>query len=480
MKDVGYLPSDIRVKLEQGMDSTLHWFPATVPLSHLASVLVGMANMVGGKVLLGVAPRSGKVQGIPDADEALDRVFQAALLADPTLILPVPRLFKVEHSAVLLITVPSGLPHVYSLDGRYLWREGSRTIPIPAQQLRRLLLEREVVQFELQTPPDASLDDLDPLKVANYVKALNLPGDEFPEATLLRRGCLRHEGGSIGVENPLASLSMRPTYAALLLFGKHPQQWLPNATILAARFSGTTLADRFIKQDIVGTLPDQLLQAEAFVRENVRSVVRLVGLTHKETREYPLEAVRELLVNAVAHRDYNIQGDNIHLNLFADRIEVHSPGGLPGPVTLENLLEARFSRNAVIVQVLSDLGFVERLGYGLNRVLEVIQREGMSAPKFEEIAGTFRVTLYAAAHEQFELSSLQLLEAYQELDLNPRQQQALGFLLRSRRLTNKDYQQLCPEVHSETLRRDLVDLVKRDILIKVGDKRATYYILKKK
>lgn len=479
MKDAGYFPSDVRAILEHGMDATLHWFPAAVPPSHLASVLVGMANTAGGTVLLGVAPRSGKVQGIPNADEALDRVFQAALLADPTLILPVPRLVTVERTSVLLITVPSGLPHVYSLDGRYLWREGSRTSPLSARRLRRLLLERGVVQFELQTPPNASLDDLDPQKVTGYVKALNLPGDATPEATLLRRGCLRPEGGSISVEAPPASSSLRPTYAGLLLFGKHPQQWLSNATILAARFSGTTLADRFIKQDIAGTLPEQLLQAEAFVRENVRSVVRLVGLTHEETREYPLEAVRELLVNAVAHREYNVQGDNIHLNLFADRIEVHSPGGLPGPVTLENLLEARFSRNAVIVQVLSDLGFVERLGYGLNRVVEVMQREGMSAPKFEETAGTFRVTLYAAAHEQFELSSLQALEAYQELELNPRQQQALIYLLRNRRLTNRDYQQLCPEVHSETLRRDLVDLVRRDILIKVGDKRATYYILKK-
>jgi ATP-dependent DNA helicase RecG len=102
----------------------------------------------------------------------------------------------------------------------------------------------------------------------------------------------------------------------------------------------------------------------------------------------------ELLVNAVAHRDYNVQGDNIHLHIFADRLEIQSPGKLPGPVTLENLLEARFSRNAVIAQVLSDLGFVERLGYGLDRVVAVLRQQGMRPPRFEEIAGTFRVTLF--------------------------------------------------------------------------------------
>jgi ATP-dependent DNA helicase RecG len=196
--------------------------------------------------------------------------------------------------------------------------------------------------------------------------------------------------------------------------------------------------------------------------------------------EYPLEAVRELLVNAVAHRDYNQGGDSIHLNIFADRIEVHSPGGLPGPVNLDNLLQARFSRNAVIVQVLSDLGFVERLGYGLDRVVNVMRQNGLRTPQFEEIAGSFRVTLYGQPEEVEARKKVPAPDvlAYREAGLNPRQEMALGYLSQNRRITNREYQELCPDVHPETLRRDLVDLVTRDILIKVGDKRATYYILK--
>ncbi len=134
---------------------------------------------------------------------------------------------------------------------------------------------------------------------------------------------------------------LRPTYAAVLLFGMHPQRWVPSASILAARFSGTTFGDRFVKQELSATLPAQLRQAEGFVRDNLRREVRMLGLNSEQVLEYPAEAVRELLVNAVAHRDYNLQGDTIHLNIFADRLVVSSPGGLPGPVTLENLLEAR-------------------------------------------------------------------------------------------------------------------------------------------
>ena len=352
-----------------------------------------------------------------------------------------------------------------------MWREGIRNAPMPARRLRQLLLERGALQFETKIPPGATMDDLDMSQVHAYVERLYFPVSEgsrnevsLASDVLLQRGCLRNENGEL-----------RPTYSALLLFGRHPQRWLPAASILAARFSGVAFSDQYIKQDISGTLPEQLRQAELFVRDNLRSVVRLVGLRHRESLEYPFEAVRELLVNAVAHRDYNLQGDCIHLNIFSDHLEVTSPGELPGPVTLQNLLEARFSRNAVIVQVLADLGFVERLGYGLERVVNLMGDNGMQLPRFEEHAGTFRVTLLGEPPleaPQFDYAQ------YAELDLNPRQQRAITHLAKNQRITNSEYQTLCPDVHPETLRRDLVDLVKRQVLLKIGDKRATYYIFK--
>jgi ATP-dependent DNA helicase RecG len=485
MKDRGPLAGDVHALLAQGMGAELHWFPADVTAARLATVLAGMANTQGGMALVGIAPRSGQIQGVRNVGEVLYCVFQAALLVDPPLVLPLPQVHTVDDLHVISIMVPAGLPHVYSLEGRYLGREGSQTSPLPARRLRQLLLERGVVQFESQVSPLATLDDLDAQKVDDYIQALNLPpitNGTLParDEILLRRGCLRQDVSPVGMDGIRPPPSLHPTYAALLLFGKYPQQWLPNATILAARFSGVTLADRYIKQEISGTLPDQLRQAEVFARENVRSVVRLVGLTHQESSEYPLEALRELLVNAVAHRDYNVQGDNIHLYIFADRIEIHSPGGLPGPVTLQNLLEARFSRNAVIMQVLSDLGFVERLGYGLNRVMNVMRQNALRPPRFEDVANSFRVTLYGDPELRPDaVAALPDLQAYADLELNPRQQMALAFLIKHRRITNRDYQDLCPDVHSETLRRDLSDLVERGLLIKVGDKRATYYILKK-
>ncbi len=450
------------------MGPTLHWFPEDVPALRLAVTLAGMANTEGGTVSWGVAPRSREVHGINALEKALDLVFQAALLADPPLVLPMPHLASAGKLQVLVIMVPPGLPNVYLVDGRYYGREGAQTNPLPARRLRELLLERGVVQFETRLPPEASLEDLDPELVQAYLQVLNLPGNEPAEKILYRRGCLRQVEGKL-----------LPTYAALLLFGRYPQQWLPSSTLLAVRFAGENFADEFIRQEISGTLPEQLRQAESFMRTNLHSVVRLTGLTHEEVPVYPFEAVRELLVNAVAHRDYNTQGDQIHLHIFADRLEVQSPGGLPGPVNLDNLLEARFSRNAVITQVLSDLGYVERLGYGLDRVVAVLRQNGMRPPRFEETAGTFRVTLFNDLGIGAPGRDLQSLSLFQELDLNPRQKLLLRLLGRQRRVTSRDYQELCPDVHAETLRRDLADLVSKGVLIKIGDKKATYYILKR-
>lgn len=470
------------------MGPALHWFPADVPVSRLAGVMAGMANSCGGTILIGIAPRSPQVLGVHDQEKTLDVIFQAALLIDPPLVLPMPGVEIIENRRVFVVSIPPGLPEVYNLEGRYLGRDAAQTNPLPARLLRKLLMERGVLQFERQTHPDACVDDLDTEKIKEYLRLLGSPETEPFEEVLLRRGCLRRDAGgrargakARGKNADAAQENhevLKPTYAGLLMFAKDPQQWLPNSTILLVRYAGSSATDRFIKQETRGTLPDQIRQAEAFLRDNIPSQVRLAGLTHQISPEYPYEVVRELLINAVAHRDYNIQGDNVHVNLYGERLEVHSPGGLPGPVTLENLLEARFSRNAVVMQLLSDMGFVERLGYGLNRVVEALRKNGMRRPVFEETAGTFRVAIFRTEEPAPDGRAGPAIRALQEALLNPRQEQALNFLIQNRRITNRDYQDLCPDVHSETLRRDLADLVERDILIKIGDKRATYYVLK--
>lgn len=434
----------------------------------LAETLVAFANAGGGALLVGVP------DGLSDPDAILDRALQAALAVAPPLIIPLPKVEEMDGKLVLVVSVPPGLPHVYSYKGKYLVREGTRNRPLDPRQLRRLMMERGAVSFEALVPDGARLDDVDWDKAEQYLAGLGGLQTTSRELALLRRGCLAR---SDAVAVQVTSLGeLRPTYAGLLLFGRQPQRWVHSAEILVARYAGATMDDRFVKEEIRGTLPEQIRRAEAFVTSNMRRGVRLEGLARVEEPEYPVDVVREAIVNAVAHRDYQIRGDEIRVLMFSDRVEFYSPGRLPGHVTVENLVHERFSRNEAIVQVLSDLGFIERLGYGVDRMIRLMADAGLPRPQFEETAGGFQVTLMGPGASL--ISGDVDARRWRHLGLNERQEQALAYLSEQGRITNREYQELCPDVSAETIRRDLADLVYKDLLLKIGDKRATYYIFK--
>jgi ATP-dependent DNA helicase RecG len=238
------------------------------------------------------------------------------------------------------------------------------------------------------------------------------------------------------------------------------------------------MGDEFVRQDIQGPLPDQIRKAEAFLRANVPRQTILDGLTHEERLAYPEQVLREAVVNAVAHRDYRIEGESIQIFVFSDRIRVYSPGKLPGHVTVENIVQERFSRNPIIVQVLADMGFIERLGYGIDRMLRLLQEAGQPAPRFEETAAGFQVTFVNQSSPAQVPSQTVDHTRWLHLELNSRQELAVQYVIEHQRITNREYQKLCPDVSAETIRRDLSDLVHQDVLLRIGRKRATYYILK--
>jgi ATP-dependent DNA helicase RecG len=466
---------EILTLLQQGRGQEIDFQPERASASKLAESLVALANASGGTVLVGVDPRTSassveplvKLRGLKDAAAARDKALEAALLTDPPLITPLPEVVTFDDKHVLVITVPPGLPHVYSLRGKYLIRVGAQNKPLAPGKLRRLIIERGEISFESLTTPGATLDDIDWDKAERYLASLEGMGEAATEEALHNRGCLVREDGGY-----------RPTNAGILLFGIQPERFVKSSEIIVARYTGREMSDAFVREDIRGTLPDQIRRAEAFLVSNMKRGVRLVSLEREEQVEYPTKAVREAIVNAVAHRDYSIRGDEIRIFMFSDRIEFYSPGRLPGHVTVDNIVQERFSRNEVIVQVLADMGFIEHLGYGIDRMIKLMRDYGLPAPRFQETAGGFRVTLYGhgeglvSEEEEIDLSR------WSHLDLNERQEKALTYLLEKGRITNREYQELCPDVSSETIRRDLADLVNKNVLLKIGRKRATYYIFK--
>jgi len=455
--------SEVEGLLDRGPGEAAAFLPPNASPVRLAETFVALANTHGGTVVVG-ATANGRPLGVEDGEAAVENVRAAGLLATPPLLLPAATLIEIAGKTLCLAVVPPGMPHAYSLNGRYLGRAGAQNRLLSAAELTALLLSRDESGFESRPAPGAALADLDRDAVDAYVTGLRRTKGEGWQRVLLDRGCL--------VEH---SSELVPTYAGILLFGGQPQRFLRNATITLIRYPGSEMGDDFVREDALGALPSQIRRSEAFVVANMRRGLRISGLTRTEVTEYPLAVVREAIVNAVAHRDYAIRGDDVRLLMFSDRMEIYSPGRLPGHVTLDNLLTERFSRNEAIVQGLSDLGFVERLGYGIDRMVVAMREAGLPAPVFEETVAGFRVTLVGRGDD---LVSPEPAPRWANRRLDGRQERALAYVAGHGSITNRELREMLPDLSDETIRRLLADLVDQGLLLKVGERKATYYILK--
>jgi ATP-dependent DNA helicase RecG len=273
-----------------------------------------------------------------------------------------------------------------------------------------------------------------------------------------------------------------PSVAGMLLLSKDPQRFFPQARVAVVQYVGRTMGDRFLKREIEGTVPTQLDEAVAWLARSTLRAVELRGSARVDRDEFPQEALREAVLNALAHRDYSLRGDRIRIYAFADRIEVHSPGGLGGPMRLDNLLERRWSRHATLVQGLVALDRIEELGFGLDRMVAAMAAAGLPAPLFQEVGDTFVVTLYGAGTGMLAPSSVPEQErpataAGAGLSARERQRWALEHLRTVGPLTVRDYAAAL-NVSPATALRDLRDLVQRELVEAFGTTNDRRYSLR--
>jgi len=439
-------------------------FLATPDPQSLAETLVAFANTDGGTILVGWSPEGQA------ADTWLDEDLEAALMEAQAACTPPVR---AEWRSIAargrqgVAIVVSRSTELHSLaDGRVLVRAGAKNRPLGGEEIRQLAATKGTGDFEAETVPGATRADLSDDVIAEYVekrterqrRAVAGPVDDLLEEI----GALDEAGD--------------PTVAGLLLFGKQPSTYLPQAGLVFVHFAGTEprgregLAGYGRREEINGPLPHLIEEAWKVLWEEMRVEAVVKGLEREEKTEYPPFAVREALVNAVAHRDYRLRGRRIEIRMFADRLEVTSPGGLPGYITLDNIVEEHFSRNPRIVAGLFQWAYIEELGLGVDRMIEAMVEAGHPPPRFRATPYSFTVTLYNVRERP-------AIPAWHR-DMNERQIRALAYIQEKGRITNREYRELCPSVSAETLRLDLVNLVDKGVLLKIGDKRGTYYILK--
>ena len=351
-------------------------------------------------------------------------------------------------------------------DGRVLIRSGRVNRPLGGQEIQRLASAKNTGDFETEAVPGATIDDLSRAMI-----------DEFLEKRAERTK--RPDGGEINrllAEIGAITPEGKPTVCGLLLFSEYPQRWLPQSGVVFAKFVGTTargesgLAGYSRREELTGPVPRLIESTWNLVWSEMAISAVVKGLEREETFEYPQFAVREALVNAICHRDYRLRGRRIEVRMFSDRLEVISPGGLPGFITVENIKDEHFSRNPRLVGGLFHWGYIEELGLGIDRMIEVMEQAGHSPPQFDARPYSFAVALHN------ERKKPELPEWSR--DTNHRQTRALQYIRETGSITNREYRGLIQAVSSETLRLDLVDLVDKGILTRIGAKKGTYYVLR--
>lgn len=440
-------------------------FLAAADTEAIAEGLTALANTEGGQLVLGIGA-DGEFGDIYIEDE-VEAALQAALrLCNP----PIKSDWmheQVRGHTVVVLSVPKS-DNIHTLvDGRVLLRKGSHTVPAGPEDLALLMAMRPTGDFELQPIPGAKRDDLDDEVISAYMEQRRIRN---PQARVMSTDTLLMQIGALTPERT-------PTVSGLLLFGKEPQTFLPQSRAVFVKFADTAPRGERgefghgRREDIIGPLPNIIERAWKIIYEEMGKKASVHGLKRTDETEYPVSVVREALVNAVAHRDYKIVGRSIEIRMYSDRLEVSSPGGLPAYITLDNIVEEHYSRNPRIVNGLYQFKYIEELGLGVDRMFEDMTKAGHPPPKFEDKQHSFSVTLY---NKRDPANAIREWES----DMNERQLKAIEYVQRNRAITNREYRDLCPHVGAETLRLDLADLVNKGVLLKIGEKRGTRYILK--
>jgi len=191
--------------------------------------------------------------------------------------------------------------------------------------------------------------------------------------------------------------------------------------------------------------------------------------------EYPYEAIREAITNAVCHRDYLFSGATIRVMIFDDWIEVESPGKLPADITLENLDGSHVLRNKAIGELLHDIGYIEKWGTGIRRMKDLMGNHGLQEPEFEERNIFFRVTFHGPGDKILDLIRPEGEIDLKELGLNERQISALAMMVNEgKKFSNKGYRGLF-NVSNQTFVRDMGLLKRLDLVAAEGRGRSLRY-----
>ncbi len=415
--------------------------------------LAAFANTAGGKIIVGKND-SGKDIGIANAKYLLENLPNK--IVQKLKIQPIVKHFISGNKDLIEIEV---IPYdtAISCNGKFYIRTGSTTQELSDRELYRFLLAKSKISWESVCEESATIDDLDTLTIEKFKKLArkripNIENDD--NETILRKLNLMDNQGNL-------------RRAALLLFGKEPQQYFFSSYFKIGKFKGTT---ELITDDVIeGNLFEQFYKILEILKTKY---IRLMVKGYKdwiriEEFEYPEDVIREAIVNALVHKDY--LGSHTQMKIFEDKITLWNSGRLLSGITIDELKKPHTSvhRNELISNTFYKAELIEAWGRGTTFMVDECLKADLPEPEYRECFGGFEITLYKN----------KLIKKYLEnLGLNERQIKAISHIKRKGKINNSEYKKFA-NVTERTILRDINAMVKHKLITKHGTTKGAYYTL---
>ena len=425
-----------------------------------AKLMSGFANTQGGMIIVGVNAKKNVIGIKGDLDPLQQKISAAAQTVSPPLV-PDIQVHNLNGKKVVAVVIQKAIDKTYhTCQGVIYVKVGSTLKKIEGDQLANFLRSKQILCFD-EDFSDAVPDDLDVEKIREYLGIRNQENflKKNSSENFLLSSKLATKNGNLRIKN-----------AATLFFAKEPEKFFPQIEVKLVQFDGTEpvkiISSQLIQSDPVTSIEKSI----SFVKKNISKSIQITDKPRREEKfEYPLEVIRESIVNAVAHRDY-FSMDSIQIYLFNDRIEVTSPGSLPTnlPRDLFGTLSVR--RNPIIYRLLRDYRYIEGLGSGIPRMINAMRNNGLRDPDFGIYERIFRVVLFN------EKGKREPIEEY--ADLNERQKKAIEFLKKYKSIKTRKYEEM-NKVSYGTAIADIKELIRFKYVKKVGSRRGAYYVLNK-
>ena len=347
----------------------------------LAEPLCAFANADGGIIAIGITNSKKQIEGVDGDISKLNDLLRVPLdYCNPTVevrteMVPCKDMHGNDNHVLLIYVEPSMQVHANQADDVFM-RVGDKSKRLSFEDRTQLMYDKGTRYFEDTPVADAELDDIDMDFVQEYIHKIGYSRTPL-EYLKENKGFVKEKNGKLLIST-----------AAILLFGKYPQTYYPRARVRFIRYEGTeekfgthmnVIKDVTFDGSILKMTKDSIAFLDTQIKE--KTYLGLDGMFVTE-EEYPKFVRQEIIVNAITHRDYSINGTDIQIKMFDDKIIVESPGKLPGLVKPENIRTTHFSRNPKIAEFLKAYKYVKEYGEGVNRMIDEMQAVGLPEPVF--------------------------------------------------------------------------------------------------